>query len=85
MVSLPYLSQRNSERKKRRKKTYRTVAERARAREEKVAVAVERDSHHAVRQVEGLLDAVAMVDVDVDVEDAELFFKGNPDASAFLA
>ena len=53
------------------KKRYRTVAERARAGEEEVAIAVERDRHHAVGEVEGLLDAVAVVDVDVDVEDTE--------------
>jgi hypothetical protein len=50
------------------------VGEVARAREEGHAVAraraelVEGDGHHAVGRVEGLLDAVAVVDVDVDVE-----------------
>ena len=31
---------------------------------------VEGDGHHAVRRVEGFLDAVAVVDVDVDVQHA---------------
>ena len=57
--------------KKERKKR-RTVAERPRAREEKVSVAVERHRHHPVRQIKSFLDAVAVVDVDVDVEDAEV-------------
>lgn len=39
-----------------------------RAGKEVVAVLVERHRHHPVRQVERLLDAVAMVDVDVNVE-----------------
>ena len=43
------------------------VHEVARAREE-LAVLVEGDGHHAVGGVEGLLDAVAVVDVDVDVQ-----------------
>ena len=34
------------------------------------AVLVERDSHDAVGGVEGFLDAVAVVNVDVDVENA---------------
>lgn len=41
----------------------------ARAREE-VTIPVEADGHHAVRHVEGLLDAIAMMNVDVDVEHA---------------
>jgi len=41
-----------------------------RAREEQVAELVQRDREHAVGQIEGLLDAVAVVDIDVDVEHA---------------
>lgn len=37
---------------------------------EKVAKLVERGGHDAVGGVKGLFDAVAVVDVDVDVEDA---------------
>lgn len=37
---------------------------------EELAVLVERAGHHPVGRVEGLLDAVAVVDVDVDVQDA---------------
>ena len=37
---------------------------------EVVSVLVEGDGHHAVGEVEGLLHAVAVVDVDVDVHDA---------------
>mmetsp|Transcript_30866 Transcript_30866/g.106707 ORF Transcript_30866/g.106707 Transcript_30866/m.106707 type:complete len:392 (+) Transcript_30866:254-1429(+) len=47
------------------------VGDVARAREE-IAVLVEGDGHHAVRAVKCLLDAVAVVDVDVDVEDARV-------------
>mmetsp|Transcript_30120 Transcript_30120/g.94491 ORF Transcript_30120/g.94491 Transcript_30120/m.94491 type:complete len:359 (+) Transcript_30120:185-1261(+) len=36
--------------------------------EEEVAVLVKGDGHHAVRREEGLLDAVAVVDVDVNVQ-----------------
>lgn len=36
------------------------------------AILVERDGHDAIGRVESLLDAVAVVDVDVDVEDALL-------------
>jgi len=32
---------------------------------------VERDGHHPIGQIERLLDTVAVVDVDVDVEDTE--------------
>ena len=46
------------------------VVERAGAREKAVAVLVEGDGQDSVRRQEGLLDAVAVVDVDVDVEDA---------------
>lgn len=35
---------------------------------EEVSISMEADSHHAVRHVEGLFDAVAMMDVNVDVE-----------------
>ena len=35
---------------------------------EEVSVSMEADSHHAVRHVEGLFDAVAVMDVNVDVE-----------------
>jgi len=45
------------------------VAQLARTREV-FAVLVERDGHDAICGVEGLLDAVAVVDVDVDVEDS---------------
>ena len=44
----------------------------ARAREE-VAELVQRAGHHAVRRAERLLDAVAVMDVDVDVEDALVY------------
>ena len=47
------------------------VALGARAGEE-VAELVERGRHDAVGRVEGLLDAVAVVDVDVDVQDARV-------------
>ena len=50
------------------------VVQRARAREEAVAVLVERDREDAVGRQEGLLDAVAVVDVDVDVEDAVFLY-----------
>lgn len=40
--------------------------------EEEVAVLVKGDGHHAVRREEGLLDAVAVVDVDVQVEHASV-------------
>mmetsp|Transcript_36157 Transcript_36157/g.116436 ORF Transcript_36157/g.116436 Transcript_36157/m.116436 type:complete len:332 (+) Transcript_36157:111-1106(+) len=39
---------------------------------EEVAVLVKGDRHHAVRREEGLLDAVAVVDVDVQVEHASV-------------
>lgn len=39
---------------------------------EVLAVLVERDSHDAVRGVEGFFDTVAMVNVDVNVENALL-------------
>lgn len=40
------------------------------SREEVVPVLVEGHGHDSVRQVEGLLDPVAMVNVDVDVQNA---------------
>ena len=43
---------------------------------EKVAEFVERSGHDTVVGVEGFFDAVAVVDVDVDVEDAFVFSKG---------
>ena len=46
----------------------------ARPREE-VAVAVQGDGHDAVGEVEGLLHAVAVVDVDVDVQDARVYLE----------
>mmetsp|Transcript_34168 Transcript_34168/g.89845 ORF Transcript_34168/g.89845 Transcript_34168/m.89845 type:complete len:341 (+) Transcript_34168:415-1437(+) len=39
---------------------------------EVLAKLVERDREHAVRRIEGLLDAVAVVDVDVDVQHAHV-------------
>lgn len=47
----------------------------ARAREERVAVLVKRHGHDAVGQVEGLLHAVAVVYVDVDVENARVILE----------
>mmetsp|Transcript_43560 Transcript_43560/g.130630 ORF Transcript_43560/g.130630 Transcript_43560/m.130630 type:complete len:274 (+) Transcript_43560:125-946(+) len=55
------------------------VVERARAREE-LAVLVERDRHHAVTQIEGLLNAVAVVDVNVDVQHAGVDLEQLQDA-----
>ncbi|BAS72907.1 Os01g0586450, partial [Oryza sativa Japonica Group] len=46
------------------------VGDGAGAREEAAAVLVERHRHHPVRRLEGGLDAVAVVDVDVHVEHA---------------
>ena len=40
---------------------------------EKIAEFVERDGHHAVGGVEGFFYAVAVVDVDVDVQHARVF------------
>eukprot|EP00955_Chlamydomonas_euryale_P022056 232934-Chlamydomonas_euryale.AAC.1 len=40
--------------------------------EEKVPVLVEGDRHDAVAQVEGLLDAVAVMDVNVDIQHARV-------------
>ena len=48
--------------------------------EEVVPVLMERDSHHAVRRVEGLLDAVAVVDVDVEIQDTWVVLKQLEDA-----
>ena len=48
----------------------------ARARE-KVAVLVERHRHHAVREPERLLHAVAVVDVDVDVQHARVTLRSQ--------
>jgi hypothetical protein len=55
------------------------VAERARP-GEKVAELVKRDAHDAVRREEGLLDAVAVVDVDVDLEHARVVLEELEDA-----
>ena len=55
------------------------VAHRARAGEE-VAELVEGDAHDAVRRVEGLLHAVAVVDVDVDVQHARVVLQQLQDA-----
>lgn len=49
--------------------TYRDIARAG----EKIAEFVEGDRHHAVGGVEGFFDAVAVVDVDVDVENARVF------------
>ena len=49
--------------------TYRDVAGTG----EKIAEFVEGDGHDAVGGVEGFFDAVAVVDVDVDVENARVF------------
>lgn len=40
--------------------------------EKVAAVAVERDRHHTIGEIECLLDAVAVVDVDIDVENASV-------------
>lgn len=45
------------------------------AREERVAVLVERHCHDAVGQIERFLHAVAVVDVDVDVEHSRVISK----------
>ena len=41
----------------------------------KVSKLMERHGHDPVGRVEGLLDSVAVVDVDVDVEDASVKFQ----------
>lgn len=44
----------------------------ARAREERVAELVKRHGHDAIGQVEGLLNTIAVVNVNVDVEDSRV-------------
>ena len=53
------------------------------SREEVVSVLVEGDRHDAVGEVEGLLHAVTVVDVDVDVEDAREVLEGRENVSWF--
>ena len=77
MVSVLLRRKKRGERKRKKKKRRKkklplTVPERPRPGEEEVPVAMERDRHHAVGQIKGLLDAVAVMDVDVDVEDPVL-------------
>lgn len=48
-----------------------------RAREEVATRLVEGEGHHAIGQVESLLDAVAMVDVDVDVQHSRMHLLGQ--------
>lgn len=55
------------------------ILEVARSREE-LAVLVERGGHDAVGGVERFFDSVAMVDVDVDVEDARVVAEEFEDA-----
>ena len=50
------------------------VVQRARPGEEAVAILVEGDGEDSVRRQEGFFDAVAVVDIDVDVEYAVFFF-----------
>ena len=50
----------------------------ARAREE-IAEFVEGHRHHAIRGVKGLLDAIAVVDIDIDVQNAGIHSMRNGD------